>query len=283
VTVQEPTQVTSCCNLLPPARRLSSNSRSARMSFSQLQRVFIVEHYLASRSYLTSQNEFRDTFPASPVPNKSTISRLLNRFRDTGSVQDRNRYGRPSCQVTIRSLDDIRQPLLCSPRKSLRKPYLQSGLSYGSVRKATKILKIYPYRAHVMHELKEPEKEKRLQYSRWSEHFIQGGRDILGSFLSWWFHLSGYINSQNSRIWSTENPHTFHERPLHSLKVGVWCAVSRWRIIGPILFSETITAERYQELIMNFISLLEADEQDCWFQQDGAMAHRANSTMQMLS
>jgi hypothetical protein len=30
---------------------------------------------------------------------------------------------------------------------------------------------------------------------------------------------SGYIKSQNSRIWSGENPHTFHERPLHFLKV----------------------------------------------------------------
>jgi hypothetical protein len=33
---------------------------------------------------------------------------------------------------------------------------------------------------------------------------------------------------------------------------------------------------------MNFISLLEVDKQDCWFKQDGAMAHTANSTMQML-
>jgi transposase len=37
-----------------------------------------------------------DAFPDSPVPNKSTISRLVNRFRETGSVQDRNRFGRPS-------------------------------------------------------------------------------------------------------------------------------------------------------------------------------------------
>jgi hypothetical protein len=41
-----------------------------------------------------------------------------------------------------------------------------------------------------------------------------------------WFHLSGYINSQNSRIQSAENPHTFHERPFCSLKFRVWCAVS---------------------------------------------------------
>jgi hypothetical protein len=51
-----------------------------------MQRVFIVEHYLACRSYLTCQNEFRDTYPDYPVPNKSTISRLVNRFRDTGTL-----------------------------------------------------------------------------------------------------------------------------------------------------------------------------------------------------
>jgi hypothetical protein len=77
-----------------------------------------------------------------------------------------------------------------------------------------------------------------------------------------WFHLSGYVNSQNNRIWSAENTPTFYERPLHSLEVRVWCSVSRWRIIGLIFFNETITAEYYQELIMNFISLLEFDEQD---------------------
>jgi hypothetical protein len=57
--------------------------------------MFIVKHYLASRSYLTFQNEFRDKFPNSPMPNKSTISRLVNRFRDTGSMQVRNRSGQP--------------------------------------------------------------------------------------------------------------------------------------------------------------------------------------------
>jgi hypothetical protein len=81
VTIQEPTQVTSCCNLLTPFRQLSSNSRSARMYFLQVRRVFIVEHYQAFRCYLTCQNEFRDTFPDSHVLNKSTVSRLVNRFR----------------------------------------------------------------------------------------------------------------------------------------------------------------------------------------------------------
>jgi hypothetical protein len=70
----------SCCNLLALVCQLSFSSRSARMSFSQVQWVFIVKHYLASHSYLTCQNEFRVTFPDSSVANKSTISRLVNHF-----------------------------------------------------------------------------------------------------------------------------------------------------------------------------------------------------------
>jgi hypothetical protein len=85
VTIQEPTQVTSCCNLVAPVPQFSSNSRSARMSFSHVQQVFIVEHFLASRSSKPCQNEFTDTFPKSPVLNKSTISSLVNRFHDTGT------------------------------------------------------------------------------------------------------------------------------------------------------------------------------------------------------
>jgi hypothetical protein len=74
-----------CCDLLVSIHQLSFNSRSARMSFSQVQRVFIVEHYLASRSCLICQNVFRDTFPKSLVPNKYKISNLVNRFCDTGT------------------------------------------------------------------------------------------------------------------------------------------------------------------------------------------------------
>jgi hypothetical protein len=92
----EPMQVTSYGNLFASVDQLSSNSQSARMSFSQVQPVFIVENYLSSCSYLTFQNEFRNTFLDSPVPKKSTVSHLVNLFHETGSVHDRNRSTWPS-------------------------------------------------------------------------------------------------------------------------------------------------------------------------------------------
>jgi hypothetical protein len=90
------------------------------------------------------------------------------------------------------------------------------------------------------------------------------------------------INSQNSWFWSSENPHVFHEVPLHSQKIGCWCEISRKRIVAPIFFSETVTPEKYQEIIMQFISLLNEEECFYWLQQDDATLHTANSTMEML-
>jgi hypothetical protein len=48
----------------------------------------------------------------------------------------------------------------------------------------------------------------------------------------------------------------FHQTPLHSLKVAVLrAAVSRRRIFGPVFpFTETVTAGRFKELSVNFIS-----------------------------
>jgi hypothetical protein len=73
------------------------------------------------------------------------------------------------------------------------------------------------------------------------------------------------------------------QKTRQSLKVGLWCAVSRQMINGGIFFGEMITAECRQELIINFISVLEVDEQDCWFYQDGAKTSTANLAMQVLS
>jgi hypothetical protein len=37
--------------------------------------------------------------------------------------------------------------------------------------------------------------------------------------------------AQNYRIWNSENPHAFVETRLHPIKVGIWIATSRRRLI----------------------------------------------------
>ena len=37
------------------------------------------------------------------------------------------------------------------------------------------------------------------------------------------FDLGRYVNKQNCRIWGTENPHTYTEKPTHPKRVAIWC------------------------------------------------------------
>jgi hypothetical protein len=57
-----------------------------------------------------------------------------------------------------------------------------------------------------------------------------------------WFHVLGYINTQNNRYWSSLNPHLTHEVPLHPVNVGVWCAVSTRSMVVPVFLTKQLIA-----------------------------------------
>lgn len=250
------------------------------------ERIFLVEKYFSSSgSFATCQAAFREKFPNSPVPGRSTISFLVRKFKETGSIFNRKRR-QTYTALTKRKLAEVARVLEQSPQTSLTKLRQRCGLSYGSAHRATRKLKMRPYRFQVVHQLKEPDHVARVQYCRWFRRFVEEeGTQVFDKFFfsdEAWFHLDGQVNAQNSRTWSTFNPRLIRERPLHSEKIGVWCAISRKRVIGPLFYDQNVTAAVYQNLLLAFISLLEPDERQCWFQQDGAAAHTAHTTTAML-
>jgi hypothetical protein len=56
------------------------------------------------------------------------------------------------------------------------------------------------------------------------------------------FNLSGYVNSQNNRYWSSENPHALILLPLYVQKLSILCAINTTRIIGLIFCEGTLDA-----------------------------------------
>jgi hypothetical protein len=52
--------------------------------------------------------------------------------------------------------------------------------------------------------------------------------------------------------------------------------------VGPLFYEEEINVEWYQNLLTQFISLLEENERDCWFQHAGVTAHTANTRITLL-
>ena len=102
------------------------------------------------------------------------------------------------------------------------------------------------------------------------------------------FHLNGFVNKQNCRFWAKENPRAVHQSELHPVKCTVWCAITSNKIIEPYFFEDddgnavTVTGERYRAMLRNFLWPAIRNRVRMWFQQDGATAHTARESMQLL-
>ena len=151
--------------------------------------------------------------------------------------------------INNEALQNVTNKLDRSPHKSLRRLSQEVGMSLMSTYRAVEKQKFFPYKVSVIHEFKAQDTKKRVIFCRWFQQFIDmNGENILNDTFftdEAWFHLSVYTNTQNSRSWATESPHETFEKPLHDQKIGVWCAVSRSRIIEPIFFDSTANSNRY--------------------------------------
>ena len=69
------------------------------------------------------------------------------------------------------------------------------------------------------------------------------------------FHLTGHVSKQNCRYWSDSNPRIVYERPLHPLRITVWCGMTCEIIIGSY-FLRMITDELWllQEILTGDVS-----------------------------
>ena len=96
------------------------------------------------------------------------------------------------------------------------------------------------------------------------------------------FHLDGFVNRQNCRVWGLENLRVISEKQMYPQRVTVWCGF--WAgIIEPYFFeNEAVNGARYRDTITQFFlpKLDDINVADMWFQQDGAICHIANETIQ---
>ena len=93
------------------------------------------------------------------------------------------------------------------------------------------------------------------------------------------FDLGGYVNKQNCRIWGTEHPHAYIEKPMPPRG-----------IIGSFFFENeqgeavTVNGDHYQVMLNEFLftKIEEEDIANTGFQQDGATCRTAEATLDVL-
>ncbi|PNF37420.1 hypothetical protein B7P43_G16027 [Cryptotermes secundus] len=215
------------------------------MKFTIKQRVFIVETIARKNIYRKFARRFRQKYPDSPVPTKSCVNRLLKKWRATGSVSDKKKQSKRTV-LTEEKVKDIQARLQISPRKSLRRLAQETGVSLGSARTATKLIKFRPYKVTVVHELKEPDHAARIRFCNWLLQNVHDGivdPQLLFMTDEAWFHVGGHVNAQNVRIWSNENPHAIQQVPLHSEKNWLLYLCSSM-VLPPLLVLEEEQRDR---------------------------------------
>lgn len=187
----------------------------------------------------------------------------------------------------------MRASVLQSPKRSAIKHAAALELSDRSVRRMLhRDLHMHPYKIMVTQELSERNFETRRAVCHEILQNVPVGAVLISSDEAH-FHLSGTVNKQNFRYWAAENPQELHQRPLHSPRVTVWCAISKFFVWGPYFFEEdgltvTVNSDRYCHMIETFLRpklnqfVEDHEEAEIWFQQDGATAHTARRSTETL-
>jgi len=157
-----------------------------------------------------------------------------------------------------------------------------------------KDLGLRAYKIQLVQELKPHDHRERRTFGEWARNEIAVDSDFHKKILfsdEAHFWLNGYVNKQNCRIWSEDNPQAIVETPLHPEKLlTVWCALWADGIIGPYFFKNdagqnvTVNGDRYRAMINDFFipELDHLDVGELWFQQDGATCHTARATLDLL-
>lgn len=267
------------------------------MPWSGEHRGFVIETFFKNKdSVVATQRAFRRRFGLTrhdSVPDAKTITKWITSVRATGSALPRKPAGRPKSVRTPENIVAVRASIEQSPSRSARKHAAALGISSRTVRRILHSdLHLHPYKLRVVQELSPEDWVKRTDACNAILTSVQPDT-ILWSSDEAHFHLSGSVNKHNFRYWATENPRELHQRPLHSPKVTVWCAVSSIGIIGPYFFESggstvTVNSVRYCEMLENFLLPKmeeygeEYDTEAFWLQQDGATAHTARRSRQIL-
>jgi hypothetical protein len=114
----------------------------------------------------------------------------------------------------------------------------ETDVAYTTARRAIKLLWFRPYRIQEVHRIKHTYFNLRITFCSWLLRNVHDGiidPNLFFMIDEAWFHVSGYVNAQNSRIWDRE-PSCFASETVARHKSGCVVCSECSKVIGPIFF-----------------------------------------------
>lgn len=237
---------------------------------------------------------FNTKYPDRPIT-QSTVSKLERKFRETGSVDDLPKVGRPNINEETKL--NVLLAMEENPHNSLRRISRYQDIPVTSVHKIMKLEKWHPYKIVLVQELSEDDPDRRMQFCQTLMDMCNTNPLLVKNIVfsdEATFTLTGTVNRQNCRYWARENPKWMREHHTQfPQKINVWAAIVENRLIGPYYFEATLNGPRYlqflQDNVIPNLAILFPNannpaipNENLWYQQDGAPPHYAADVRRYL-
>ena len=203
-----------------------------------------LESYTLLRRHLQSQGWDN-------IPSEKTVRRVFQKFKDTGSVHDLTKCGRPSLEDEVQ--DTIKEIFEERPTSSVRSAAHEVGCSHTTVHNVIrKKEKLFPYKLQMTQKLYEEDHALRVAMAEKLLEKISSDIDFLENVIfsdESTFYVNGVVNRHNCRIWGTEPPVETIQISHSSPKVNVWMGLSASNVYSPIFIEGNITGQNYFDML----------------------------------
>lgn len=216
----------------------------------------------------------------------------IKRYKETNSLKDRHRSGRPRSVRTAANIKIIRERLRRNPCRTQKKLALQTNISRISVNRILKYdLKVKAYSRRKVHYLND--RLRKLRRERCPMLLKRHDAKKILFTDEKIFTVEEKFNRQNNKVYaksSKDVPATARNvsRAHHPASVMVWWGVS-YEGVTPLHFCQQgvkVKAKNYQSDILETVVKPLSDtlfhNKEWIFQQDSAPAHKAKTTQAWL-
>lgn len=233
------------------------------------------------RSMRQAAEEFNRRHPDREPIHHTTVCRINATFNRTGNVVEKQTSRQ---RENVDTDGEILQHFRENPKTSLRQASRDLHVSVSKIRTCLKKNKVLPFKPKIMQTLERGDEERRMEFCLFCQGEYLTDENFLGNILftdEATFTTNGVVSSQNSRHWTTENPHwAINSKRQYSQKINVWAGIFNNRIVGPAFFEQTLNGERFLDFLntylWDFMEELNMDERrNIIFQLDGAPIHYA--------
>lgn len=161
----------------------------------------IEQFFKNNESFAATFRNYFTEFGRNSVLSSSTVKRVIEKFRDTGSISDLKHSGRPSTSRSAQNIQAVRQSVAEAPKTSIRHRSQQLDISRSSLQRIlTKDLHLHAYKDQLTQELKPDDHRVRRDFVNWILEQQQVDVDFSNKIIfsdEAHFHFNGFVNRQN--------------------------------------------------------------------------------------